>query len=200
MGTDRLRDARSTGGGAPTAVRKREGHTAEVESSGTRDRDSHGTVRNARPRDQLGRPLPYGSVGVPRQKEGIRRTPAETVREAQRLLDTGFPFHAHEVFEDAWKLTTGEHRELWKALAQFAVGVTHLARGNERGAAALLRRSSEALRRLRDDQPYGIDVIGLCDWSNGVLAALPEHPRGTPVPPPPRLLADDRPRRPPQIS
>ena len=190
MGTGRLHDVGSTGGGGPTARLGAEGHTAQVDSSGTRDRDRNGTVRNARPRDELGRPLPYGSVGVPRQQEGIHRTPAQTVREAQQLLDTGFPFHAHEVFEDAWKLTTGDGRELWKALAQFAVGVTHLARGNGRGAAALLRRSSEALRRLQDDPPYGIDVIGVCDWSTGVLAALPERPPGTPVPPPPRLLAE----------
>ena len=28
-----------------------------------RDRDAEGRARNARPRDALGRPLPYGAVG-----------------------------------------------------------------------------------------------------------------------------------------
>ncbi|MBW3703665.1 DUF309 domain-containing protein, partial [Streptomyces griseus] len=51
----------------------------------------------------MGRPLPYGAAGVERQPEGVVRTPAETLREAQRLLGEGKPFHAHEVFEDAWK-------------------------------------------------------------------------------------------------
>jgi hypothetical protein len=71
-----------------------------------RDRGPDGRARNARPRDVLGRPLPYGSVDVPRQPEGIRRSPQGTLDEAQRLLDAGFPFpfHAHEVFEDAWKI------------------------------------------------------------------------------------------------
>ncbi len=29
-----------------------------------RDRDADGRARQSRPRDELGRPLPYGSVGV----------------------------------------------------------------------------------------------------------------------------------------
>ncbi|NEB67923.1 DUF309 domain-containing protein, partial [Streptomyces fulvissimus] len=57
-----------------------------------RDRDTEGRARNARPRDGLGRPLPYGTPGVERQPEGVVRTPRETLREAQRLLDAGMPF------------------------------------------------------------------------------------------------------------
>jgi len=73
-----------------------------------RDRDNEGRARNARPRDGLGRPLPYGSDGVERQPEGIERTPAQTLAEAQELLDDGKPFHAHEVFEDAWPVAPGK--------------------------------------------------------------------------------------------
>ena len=50
---------------------------------------SEGRARNARPRDGLGRPLPYGAEGVPRQPEGIVRAPQESVAEAQELLDAG---------------------------------------------------------------------------------------------------------------
>src|SRR6478735_10984585 len=89
-----------------------------------RDRDANGRARNSRPRDALGRPLPYGSDNVERQPEGIVRTPAETITQAQELLDSGKPFHAHEVFEDAWKSSSGPDRELWKGLAQLAVGLT----------------------------------------------------------------------------
>ncbi|NEB75803.1 DUF309 domain-containing protein, partial [Streptomyces sp. SID14478] len=84
--------------------------------SADRDRDDGGRARNARPRDGLGRPLPYGSPGVERQPEGVVRTAAETVAEAQALLDAGRPFHAHEVFEDAWKSGPDAERDLWRAL------------------------------------------------------------------------------------
>lgn len=116
-----------------------------------RDRDGEGRARNARPRDGLGRPLPYGAEGVERQPEGVVRSPGETVTEAQRLLDAGMPFHAHEVFEDAWKSGPGEAAPLWRALAQLAVGLTHCARGNAVGGARLLRRGAAALAGL--DQP-----------------------------------------------
>ncbi|SDP36060.1 hypothetical protein SAMN04515671_3879 [Nakamurella panacisegetis] len=154
--------------------------------AGARDRDQAGTARNARPRDKLGRPLPYGTAGVARQPEGVRRTPVETLLEAQRLLDDGYPFHAHEVFEDAWKLSDGPEREWWKALAQFAVGVTHLARGNTRGAVALLQRSSRALEALPGIPPFGIDAAAVRAWSTSVVDALSDGstaPAGLPAAP-----------------
>jgi uncharacterized protein len=130
-----------------------------------RDRDEEGRARNARPRDGLGRPLPYGTPGVERQPEGVVRSPGETVREAQRLLDAGMPFHAHEVFEDAWKSGPQAQRELWRGLAQMAVGLTHAARGNTAGGARLLRRGAAAVEGFRDADPYGIGVEGLICWA-----------------------------------
>lgn len=112
-----------------------------------RDRDEEGRARSARPRDGLGRPLPYGAEGVPRQPEGVVRDPGATLREAQRLLDAGMPFHAHEVFEDAWKSGPEADRDLWQGLAQLAVGLTHAARGNAAGGARLLRRGADRLAR-----------------------------------------------------
>ncbi|MEV2243454.1 DUF309 domain-containing protein [Streptomyces sp. NPDC049970] len=130
-----------------------------------RDRDEEGRARNARPRDGLGRPLPYGAPGVERQPEGVLRSPGETVREAQRLLDAGMPFHAHEVFEDAWKSGPGAERELWRGLAQMAVGLTHSARGNSGGGARLLRRGAGAVEPFRESDPHGIGVGGLIRWA-----------------------------------
>ncbi len=78
------------------------------------------------------------------------RRPEESVAEAQRLLDEGKPFHAHEVFEDAWKSGPEKERELWRGLAQLAVGLTHAARGNATGGARLLRRGAA---RRRSGQP-----------------------------------------------
>ncbi|MEU6818145.1 DUF309 domain-containing protein [Streptomyces sp. NPDC046860] len=138
-------------------------------TAGGRDRDQEGRARNARPRDGLGRPLPYGSDGVERQPEGIVRSPAETLAEAQELLDGGKPFHAHEVFEDAWKSGPEAERELWRGLAQLAVGLTHSARGNATGGARLLRRGAAAVSQwsLRQDspRPHGLDLAGLAAWA-----------------------------------
>lgn len=138
-----------------------------------RDRDPDGKARNARPRDGLGRPLPYGSPGVERAPEGVERTPSATVAEAQQLLDDGKPFHAHEVFEDAWKSGPDVERELWRGLAQLAVGVTHAARGNFTGAASLLTRGAESIAPFASEAPHGIDVTGLRDWAHTLASGMP---------------------------
>ncbi|MBJ7289331.1 DUF309 domain-containing protein [Williamsia sp.] len=133
-----------------------------------RDRDIDGRPRNARPRDGLGRPLPYGEQGEPRQPEGVIRTPDETISQAQELLDRGRPFHAHEVFEDAWKSArdAGEPDvELWKSLAQLAVGCTHRLRGRPVGADRLLARAVLGLASYAATTPYGIDIDALLRWA-----------------------------------
>ncbi|MCH5670782.1 DUF309 domain-containing protein [Streptomyces gilvus] len=141
-----------------------------------RDRDGEGRARNARPRDGLGRPLPYGAAGVERQPEGVVRTPLQTVAEAQELLDAGKPFHAHEVFEDAWKSGPEEERQLWRGLAQLAVGLTHSARGNLTGGPRLLRRGAEAVEEWAADAgrpvPYGMDLPSLADWARELAEAV----------------------------
>jgi len=71
--------------------------------------------------------------------------PGEAVVLAQRLIDDGQPFHAHEVLEAAWKSGPDDQRELWQGLAQIAVGLTHARRGNSRGAISLLTRGSAAV-------------------------------------------------------
>jgi hypothetical protein len=152
-----------------------------------RDRDASGRARNARPRDALGRPLAPGQPGTARQAEGVIRTPDATLAEAQQLLDTGRPFHAHEVFEDAWKAAPAEERELWRGLAQLAVGLTHLARGNPSGAAALLRRGAESLRPYLEAQPHGVDVAGLIGWASRAATAADAPERGESVEALPRL-------------
>ncbi|MFF7070854.1 DUF309 domain-containing protein [Streptomyces pseudovenezuelae] len=151
--------------------------TSSGRQTGARDRDSEGRARNARPRDGLGRPLPYGADGVARQPEGVLRTPRETVAEAQELLDAGRPFHAHEVFEDAWKAGPDEERALWRGLAQLAVGLTHAARGNITGGARLLRRGAGAVEEWAASaagrgQPYGMDLSGLTEWARQLAAEV----------------------------
>jgi predicted metal-dependent hydrolase len=130
------------------------------DASEWRDRDAMGRARNARPRDALGRPLPRDAAGEPPTPDAALR-PAEALAEAQRLLDAGRPFHAHEVLEAAWKAAPPAERSLWQGLAQIAVGLTHALRGNAQGAAALMRRGAGRLDGYPDRGPYGIDVAGL---------------------------------------
>ena len=142
----------------------------------SRDRDAEGRARNARPRDALGRPLPHGAAGEERAPEGVVRPPEVALAEAQELLDAGRPFHAHEVFEDAWKSGPEEERELWRGLAQLAVGVTHAARGNPRGAATLLDRAARNLAPFAATPPHGVDVSGLVAWARAADPAGPLAP------------------------
>ena len=133
---------------------------ARAETGADRDRDAAGRARNARPRDALGRPLPRNVSGEPPASDQAL-PPIAALAEAQRLLDAGRPFHAHEVLEAAWKAAPAAERDLWQGLAQLAVGLTHALRGNSRGAAALLRRGASLLDGYPAAGPHGIDVAGL---------------------------------------
>jgi uncharacterized protein len=150
--------------------------------SSDRDRDGSGRARSSRPRDALGRPLPYGAVGEPRAPEGVVRTPEATLREAQELLDAGRPFHAHEVLEDAWKTGPDDERDLWRGLAQLAVGLTHAARGNPTGAVTLLTRGARSLGTAGAAAArHGVDDAGLTAWSTGLATRLAAADAGAPV-------------------
>jgi hypothetical protein len=137
-----------------------------VTAEPARDRDAGGRARNARPRDGLGRPLPRADAdsGTPRIPDDLVISPEEAASRGGSLLAEGRPFHAHEVFEAAWKSGPPAERELWQGLAQVAVGITHARRGNPRGAVTLLRRGAERVRGYaRESQgatgerPHGID-------------------------------------------
>lgn len=126
-----------------------------------RERDTAGRARNARPRDQHGRPLPRGAVGVGRMPDDLALGPDDAVTEAQRLLDAGLPFPAHDVLEGVWKAAPAAERELWRALAQVAVGLTHAQRGNARGAVALLNRAADGIGRWVGPAPAALDLDGV---------------------------------------
>jgi hypothetical protein len=132
-----------------------------------RDRDPAGRPRNARPRDELGRPLPRtrsaadadadaDADDAARVPDDLVVTPAEAAVLGGSLLAEGRPFHAHEVFEAAWKSAPDADREFWRGLAQIAVGLTHARRGNASGAVTLLRRGAAGVRGYAGDPP-GID-------------------------------------------
>ena len=111
-----------------------------------------------------------------RAPEDLALAPAESLREAQRLVEAGLPFQAHEVLEGTWKATEGAQRPLWQGLAQLAVGLTYLQRGNATGAQSLLRRGAERIEPFAADPPHGIDVAGLARQAVE-LADQVEHTR-----------------------
>jgi hypothetical protein len=145
-----------------------------------RDRDPAGRARNNRPRDGLGRPLPHDAQGVERVPDDLVLPPEESLVEAQRLIDAGRPFHAHEVLEGTWKAAPEGERDLWQGLAQLAVGLTHRARGNRNGASTLLHRGAARIEPYAGAPPYGIDVAGLVATARALAAEPPvdgEPPR-----------------------
>ena len=124
-----------------------------------RDRDAQGRARQARPRDALGRPLPYGAEGVePVPEEPL--PPEETIRAARELVNAGRPFAAHEVCEARWKAGPAEERDLWQGLAQICVAITHAARGNRIGAERLSGRAANRLAAYAATGrvAYGLDL------------------------------------------
>jgi hypothetical protein len=143
-----------------------------VEGMPSRDRGPDGRPRNARPRDALGRPLPHDAVGLDRVPDDLQLSAEDTVTEAQRLLDAGRPFAAHEVLEAAWKAAPDAERALWRALAQLAVGLTHAQRGNARGAVALLDRAFAVLGSWSGPLPGGLDVAGAAGRAAGLARRI----------------------------
>lgn len=138
-----------------------------------RDRDLDGRPRSGRPRDALGRPLPPGSErAVPRIPDDLHLSAADSLDYAQRLLNEGLAFNAHEVLEAAWKDGPDDERELWQGLAQLAVGITHVQRGNRKGASTLLRRGSGRLAEVRLPAPHDIDTAGLLDHVRQLIDQL----------------------------
>ena len=136
----------------------------------------------------MGRPLPEGSEGVPRIPDDLKLPPAETLAYAQDLLDRGLAFNAHEVLEAAWKDGPDDEKTLWQSLAQLMVGITHVQRGNVKGAITVLRRASAGLAQGGKPAPYAIDVAGLVDNADGLIDDLAANAVITPERLRPRLL------------
>lgn len=138
--------------------------------TGRRDRDHQGRPRQQRPRDALGRPLPYGSPGV----EPVSEDPlpaAETLAAARSLVREGRPFSAHEVLEARWKAGPESERDLWQGLAQICVGLTHAARGNATGAARLIDRGVGRVEAYGHSSgpTYGLDLAQVVDCARRQL-------------------------------
>ena len=118
---------------------------------------------------------------MPRIPDDVMLPPLPALAEAQRLLDDGMPFHAHEILEGTWKSCAPAERELWQGLAQLAVGLTHVLRGNRKGALTLLARAHGRIEGYRQQPPYGIDVAGLVSWCADLQEQLTAEDPADPI-------------------
>jgi uncharacterized protein len=153
-----------------------------------RDRDESGRPRSTRPRDAFGRPLPRGTEGIARIPDDLELPPAESLAYAQDLLDRGLAFNAHEVLEAAWKNGPDDERMLWQGLAQLAVGIVHVQRGNVKGALTVLRRASARLAHQDPPARHSIDAVGLVNYADALIDDLAEGVEITPKRLRPRLV------------
>ncbi|GAA0933527.1 hypothetical protein GCM10009560_39800 [Nonomuraea longicatena] len=128
--------------------------------------------------------MPYGSQGVARVPDDYAPSGEQALADARRYLADGLPFNAHEVFEGRWKCAPEAERELWQGLAQICVGLTHLQRGNGRGALTLLSRGAARV------QGYGAPYHGVgraatrlgadSDAAEAIASIMRELPVGGP--------------------
>ena len=128
-----------------------------------------------RPRDRLGRPLPIGTApedAAPPVMDVTGLDDAAVWAVAMDYIGQGMPFHAHEVFEQRWRGSSGPDKDAWRALAQWGAALTHAARGNERGARRLARRALETLDPA-PRIPDCIDVGGVRSSCRGIAADGP---------------------------
>ena len=121
------------------------------------------TAKPERPRDELGRPLPWGSENRLDMEDYENLSIDENHRLAVEHFNAHRFFPAHEAWEGAWRLAAGtDEEEFFQGLAQLGAGYTHFHRGNPRGAATLLGR---ALARIgtHGDRHRGLDILALSE-------------------------------------
>lgn len=105
-----------------------------------------------RPRDELGRPLPWGSPS-----RLVMESYDELSLEENHRLGIGHWnaerfFPAHEAWETCWKQAKEtDEAEFFKGLSQLGAGYVHLLRGNAHGAQALLRRGAGRIVRYGEE-------------------------------------------------
>jgi uncharacterized protein len=136
------------------------------------DRDRAPGEKTRRPRDELGRHLPWGDENRLRMEDFDSLPLEENHRLGMAHFDEGRFFPAHEAWETAWKQARGTRdEEFFKGLSQLGAGYTHYRRGNPHGAFTLIRRGT---RRIR---PYGprhreMDVASLADQAEAQASAI----------------------------
>lgn len=147
------------------------------------DRNRAPGEKTRRPRDELGRLLPWGNENRLHLEDFDSLSLEENHRLGIEHFDAGRFFHAHEAWETTWKQSRGEKdEEFFKGLSQLGAGYTHYRRGNPHGAHTLIRRGLSRIRRY-GPRHQGIAVAELAAAAEGHAAAIEEAERaGRPMP------------------
>ena len=125
-----------------------------------------------RPRDELGRPLPWEEPTRLRLPDFDSLSVDENDRLAREFLAERNAFGAHEAWETAWKQSRGSgEEELFKGLSQMGAGYVHLLRGNRHGAMTLLRRGAMRVERYPAGT-RGIDTPALAAQLEATAAGV----------------------------
>lgn len=100
-------------------------------------------------------------------------------RRGIELFNRGELFDCHEAWEEIWRSTTPEPRDLFQGLIQVAVGLYHFkVRGRPDVAHRVLTKGRRRLERVLD-RPHGLDLERLLGEVDAWRAWLAE-PRGEP--------------------
>ncbi|HET6771524.1 MAG TPA: DUF309 domain-containing protein [Actinomycetota bacterium] len=119
--------------------------------------------KTKRPRDELGRPLPWGEENRLELEDFDSLPIEENHRLGRDHFNEGRFFQAHEAWETAWKQSKGTgDEEFFKGLSQLGAGYVHYRRGNAHGTFTLIRRG---IRRITQYGPrhQGIDVASVAE-------------------------------------
>ena len=147
-----------------------------------RDRDAQGRAKSARPRDQLGRPLPREAAGE-FVEESDPASEDEALERGIAHFNAGRFFQAHEMWEFAWHPSPEADRDFWQGITQIAVAFTHFQRSNPKGAITLLDRGATKL----DKYPKVYKTVPVAMIASAARAAQKEIERdgmeASPVPP-----------------
>jgi predicted metal-dependent hydrolase len=121
------------------------------EATGKTGKPTGSRNKPERPRDRLGRPLPWEAEGELELEDFDRLSLEENHEIARAHARAGRWFPAHEAWETAWKQARDtEEAELFKGLSQMGAGYVHLLRGNAHGATTLLRRAASRIGGYAD--------------------------------------------------
>jgi predicted metal-dependent hydrolase len=146
--------------------------------------------KTERPRDELGRPLPWDQENRLELEDFDSLSQEENHRLGIVHFNQGRFFQAHEAWETAWKQGKGSpDEEFFKGLSQLGAGYVHYRRGNPHGAHTLIRRGT---RRVGRYGPFhqGIEVERVVAEAESQAAAIEaSEAAGDPLPElsPPRI-------------
>jgi len=148
--------------------------------------------KRERPRDELGRPLPWGSENRLQMEDFDALPVAENHRLGIEHFNARRFFPAHEAWETAWKQSRGTpDEEFYKGLSQLGAGYVHFSRGNLHGTHTLIRRATSRLRRYAPVHGR-IDLAALVEQVEEQAATVERSAAsGEGMPPldPPRIAA-----------